>query len=93
MIIVMKNDVTEKQIGAVVYKIQYLGHKIYISRDAKHIAISAIGDESKLDPEMCDPLPGVENSMHIVKQCAKQCKIVSRESHKQMESVTVSETY
>ncbi len=79
MIIIMNHDVTEEQIGTVVTKIQNLGHEVNISRGTKRIVIGAIGDESKLDPEMFDSLPGVEYSMHIV----KQYKIVSRESHKQ----------
>jgi 3-deoxy-7-phosphoheptulonate synthase len=79
LIIIMDKDVTEEQIGAVVKKIQDLGHSVNISRGTKRTVIGAIGDESKLDPELFDPMPGVEYSMHIV----KQYKIVSRESHKQ----------
>lgn len=79
MIIIMNHDVTEEQIGAVVTKIQNLGHEVNISRGTTRIVIGAIGDEHKLDPEMFDSLPGVEFSMHIV----KQYKIVSRESHKE----------
>lgn len=75
----MDKDVTEEQIGVVVKKIQDMGHGVNISRGTKRTVIGAIGDESKLDPELFDSLPGVEYSMHIV----KQYKIVSRESHKQ----------
>jgi len=79
LIIIMDKDVTEEQIGVVVKKIQDMGHGVNISRGTKRTVIGAIGDESKLDPELFDSLPGVEYSMHIV----KQYKIVSRESHKQ----------
>ena len=79
MIIVMNKEVTEEQIGNVIKKIQDLGHEVNISRGTKRIVIGAIGDETKLDPEIFDPMPGVEYSMHIV----KQYKIVSRESHQQ----------
>ncbi|MEK7303315.1 MAG: 3-deoxy-7-phosphoheptulonate synthase [Pseudomonadota bacterium] len=79
MIIIMNKDVSEEQIGAVVRKIQDMGHGVNISRGTNRIVIGAIGDESKLDPELFDSMPGVEYSMHIV----KQYKIVSRESHKQ----------
>ena len=79
MIIIMNKDVSEDQIGAVVKRIQDLGHEVNISRGTKRIVIGAIGDESKLDPELFDTMPGVEYSMHIV----KQYKIVSRESHRQ----------
>ncbi len=79
MIIVMNKTVTEEQIGNVVKKIEDLGHEVNISRGTKRIVIGAIGDETRLAPEMFDPMPGVEYSMHIV----KQYKIVSRESHQQ----------
>ena len=85
MIIVMNKDVTEEQIGIVVKKIQDLGHEVNISRGTKRTVIGAIGDESKLDPEIFDSLPGVEYSMHII----KQYKIVSRESHKQYSIIEV----
>lgn len=74
----MNNTVTEEQIGAVVKKIQDLGHGVNISRGTNRTVIGAIGDESKLDPKLFDSMPGVEYSMHIV----KQYKIVSRESHR-----------
>ncbi len=86
MIIVMNKDVTEEQIGTVIKKIQDLGHEVNISRGTKRTVIGAIGDESKLDSEQFDSLPGVEYSMHIV----KQYKIVSRESHQQDSIIDVS---
>ena len=75
----MNHDVTDEQISNVVTKIKALGHDTNISRGTQRVVIGAIGDESKLDPEIFDSLPGVESSMHIV----KQYKIVSRESHQQ----------
>jgi 3-deoxy-7-phosphoheptulonate synthase len=82
VIIVMNSECTEEQIDTVVQKIHNLGYEINISRGIKRTVIGAIGDESRLDPEMFDSLPGVEYSMHIV----KQYKIVSRESH-QLDSI------
>lgn len=75
----MNHDATDDQISTVVKKIKDLGHDVNISRGTKRTVIGAIGDEQKLDPELFDSLPGVEFSMHIV----KQYKIVSRESHEQ----------
>ncbi len=77
MIIIMNRDVTEEQIDNVVAKIRDFGLDANISRGTERTVIGAIGDERKLDQEMFDSLPGVEYSMHIV----KQYKIVSRESH------------
>ena len=79
MIIVMENGVTDEQIDGVVRKIKEFGLESNVSRGTERTVIGAIGDERKLDQEMIDALPGVENSMHIV----KPYKIVAREWHKQ----------
>ena len=79
MIIIMNGGATDEQVEAVVKKIKSFGLDANISRGTERTVIGAIGDERKLDSEMFDSLPGVEYSMHIV----KQYKIVSRESHKQ----------
>jgi 3-deoxy-7-phosphoheptulonate synthase len=78
MIIVMQPDANEKAIEAVEAKILAHGLQVHISRGTERTLIGAVGDERKLDPEMFDPMPGVEKSMHIV----KQYKIVAREWHK-----------
>lgn len=79
MIIVMSPDSTESQIEAVIRKIKDAGLDANVSRGVERTVIGAIGDERKLDPEMFDALPGVEQSMHIV----KPYKIVGREWHKE----------
>ncbi|MEW5942350.1 MAG: 3-deoxy-7-phosphoheptulonate synthase [Pseudomonadota bacterium] len=79
MIIVMNSGATDQQIDAVVKKIREFGLDANISRGTERTVIGAIGDERKLDPEMFDAMPGVEQSMHIV----KPYKIVAREWHKE----------
>ena len=79
MIIVMQPDADEKAIEAVEAKILAHGLQVHISRGTERTLIGAVGDERKLDPEMFDPMPGVEKSMHIV----KQYKMVAREWHKE----------
>jgi len=74
----MNSDATDEHIETVVARIRGFGLDANVSRGTERTVIGAIGDESKLDPEMFDLLPGVEYSMHVV----KQYKIVSRESHK-----------
>ena len=74
----MDSGVTDEQVDVVVNKIKSFGLDANISRGTERTVIGAIGDERKLEPEMFNNLPGVEYSMHIV----KQYKIVSRESHK-----------
>jgi 3-deoxy-7-phosphoheptulonate synthase len=78
MIIVMQPEADEKAIEAVEAKIRAHGLQVHISRGTERTLIGAVGDERQLDPEMFDPMPGVEKSMHIV----KQYKIVAREWHK-----------
>jgi 3-deoxy-7-phosphoheptulonate synthase len=79
MIIVMNNGASEEQIDGVVKKIREFGLEANVSRGTERTVIGAIGDERKLDQELIDALPGVEQSMHIV----KPYKIVGREWHKQ----------
>ncbi len=79
MIIVMENGASDAQIDSVVKKIKEFGLDANVSRGTERTVIGAIGDERKLDQEMIDALPGVENSMHIV----KPYKIVAREWHKE----------
>src|SRR6476469_312406 len=86
MIIVMQPDAGEAEIAAVEAKIRSHGLDVHVSRGTERTLIGAVGDERKLDPEMFDPMPGVEKSMHIV----KQYKIVAREWHKANTVIDVS---
>ncbi|MEO1766133.1 3-deoxy-7-phosphoheptulonate synthase [Thiobacter aerophilum] len=79
MIIVMENGATEEQIEAVVRKIKEYGCEANVSRGTERTVIGAIGDERRIDQEAIDALPGVEQSMHIV----KPYKIVAREWHRE----------
>jgi 3-deoxy-7-phosphoheptulonate synthase len=85
MIIVMQPDAGDAEIAAVEAKIRAAGLDVHISRGTERTLIGAIGDERKLDPEMFDPLPGVEQSMHIL----KPYKLVAREWHKASTVVNV----
>src|SRR6202158_480534 len=78
MTVVRHPDAVDAEIDAVEAKIRAHGLAVHISRGTERTLIGAVGDERKLDPEMFDPMPGVEKSMHIV----KQYKIVAREWHK-----------
>ena len=77
MIIVMQRNASEEAIQAVEAKILAHGLQVHISRGTERTLIGAVGDERKLEPEMFDPMPGVEKSMHIL----KQYKMVAREWH------------
>jgi 3-deoxy-7-phosphoheptulonate synthase len=86
MIIVMQPDAGEAEIAAVEARIRAHGLGVHISRGTERTLIGAVGDERKLDPEMFDPMPGVERSMHIL----KPYKLVAREWHKASSVVKVA---
>jgi len=86
MIIVMQPGAPDAEIEAVEAKIRSHGLDVHVSRGTERTLIGAVGDERVLDPEMFDPMPGVEKSMHIV----KQYKIVAREWHKDNTVIDVS---
>src|SRR5207249_1003175 len=85
MIIVMEPEAGDAEIAAVEARIRAAGLEVHISRGTERTLIGAIGDERKLDPEMFDPLPGVERSMHIL----KPYKLVAREWHRASTIVNV----
>ncbi len=86
MIIVMQPEARDAEVEGVCAKIRAHGLDVHVSRGTERTLIGAVGDERKLDPEMFDPMPGVEKSMHIV----KQYKIVAREWHKANTVIDVS---
>src|ERR1700687_2008205 len=86
MIIVMQPDAGADQIEALEAKIRAHGLQVHVSRGTERTLIGAVGDERALEPEMFDPMPGVEKSMHIV----KQYKMVAREWHKENTIIDVA---
>src|SRR6478609_4045509 len=86
MIIVMQPEAGDAEIAAVEARIRAAGLDVHISRGTERTLIGAIGDERKLEPEMFDPLPGVERSLHIL----KPYKLVAREWHRASSVVDVS---
>src|SRR6185436_16023305 len=86
MIIVMQPEAGDAEIAAVEARIRAAGLEVHVSRGTERTLIGAIGDERKLVPEMFDPLPGVERSMHIL----KPYKLVAREWHKASTIVDVA---
>src|SRR6202158_128998 len=86
MTVVRHPDAVDAEIDAVEAKIRAHGLAVHISRGRERPLIGAIGDERALEPEMFDPMPGVEKSMHIV----KQYKMVAREWHKENTIIDVA---
>jgi 3-deoxy-7-phosphoheptulonate synthase len=77
MIIVMQAKATETELTAVVQKIREAGLQEHLSRGTERTIVGAVGDETKLQVQSFEIMPGVERAMHIV----KQYKIVSKETH------------
>jgi 3-deoxy-7-phosphoheptulonate synthase len=85
MIIVIRPDTTEAQIEHVLERIAELGLKPHVSKGETRTIIGVIGDESKLQAEPLQAIPGVEQVLPVM----KPFKLASREMRKQDTVVTV----
>lgn len=79
MIIIMNTDVTESQIASVVDRLKAMGLDSNVSRGVERTVIGAIGEETKVDKELLQALPGVEDVIRVM----KPYKIVARSYHKE----------
>ncbi len=79
MIIIMSNEVTDTQIDSVVQRLKGWGLGSNVSRGMERTVIGAIGDEGKIDKELLQALPGVEDVIRVM----KPYKIVARSYQKQ----------
>lgn len=78
MIIIMRSDCNEDQIVAVERKIVSMGMQVNVSRGVERTVVGIIGDESQVEKQLIEMMPGVENVIRVM----KPYKIVSRESQK-----------
>ncbi|MFQ3650649.1 MAG: 3-deoxy-7-phosphoheptulonate synthase [Gemmataceae bacterium] len=85
MIIVLRPDTTEAQIDHVLERIGELGLKAHLSRGESRTIIGVIGDESKLQTEPLQAIPGVEQVLPIM----KPFKLASREMRKSDSVITI----
>src|SRR3989304_2520875 len=79
MIIVLRPDATKEQVDHIVERIKSLGLSVHISKGKERTILGAIGDESVLEGQPLEVLPGVEKVMPIL----KPYKLVSREFRKE----------
>ncbi|MCB5206174.1 3-deoxy-7-phosphoheptulonate synthase [Methylovorus mays] len=77
MIIVMHREASDRDVAAIVARIEEQGLGVNVSRGTERTVIGAIGDERKLDQVMFETMAGVEQALHIL----KPYKIVAREWH------------
>ncbi|HYV36867.1 MAG TPA: 3-deoxy-7-phosphoheptulonate synthase [Gemmataceae bacterium] len=78
MIIVLRPNSTDPEIDHVIERIKELGFKAHLSRGEHRTIIGVIGDESKLQAEPLQAIPGVEQVLAIL----KPFKLASREFNK-----------
>jgi len=79
MIIVLKPDATSEDIEKITERLKKLGLSVHLSKGEERTIIGAIGDESVLQDQPLDIIPGVESVMPIL----KPYKLVSKEFRKE----------
>jgi 3-deoxy-7-phosphoheptulonate synthase len=86
MIIILKSDVTEAQIGHVIERVEALGLRAHLSRGTYRTIIGVIGDEQKLSAEPLRAIPGVHDVIPVL----PPYKLASREAHPEPSIVEVA---
>ena len=86
MIIVLKPDVTKKQLDHLLERIKALGLKPMVSKGTERTSICVIGPEDALRSQPLEVIPGVEKVMPVL----KPYKLVSREFKPDASIVDVS---
>lgn len=75
MIVVMQAGASEKEIQAVIKRLEEEGFKVHLSRGVVRTVIGAIGDKSRLEFSALEAMPGVEKVVPVL----KPYKLVGRE--------------
>src|SRR5256885_9667761 len=88
MIIVLRPGSSDQEIDHVVERIHELGFKAHLSKGELRTIIGVIGDESKLQAEPLQAIPGVEQVLPIL----KPFKLASREFNNKDTVVLVGKT-
>lgn len=86
MIIVLKPEVTEKQIQHVIERVESLGLRAHLSRGTYRTIIGVIGDEAKLQVSPLEAIPGVASVVPIL----PPYKLASNEAHPEPSIVNVA---
>lgn len=87
MIVILKYDVTEKQIQHIVDKAEKLGLKAHISRGVERTIIGFIGPEDVLRVTPLEVFPGVESVIPVL----VPYKLVSREFKKETSVIKIND--
>ena len=86
MIVILKSEATEDQIGHVVERVEALGLKAHLSRGTFRTIIGVIGDEQKISAEPLRAIPGVQDVIPVL----PPYKLASKEAHPQPSIIDVA---
>jgi 3-deoxy-7-phosphoheptulonate synthase len=86
VIVILKSEATEDQIGHVVERIEALGLKAHLSRGTYRTIIGVIGDEQKIGAEPLRAIPGVQDVIPVL----PPYKLASKEAHPQPSIIDVA---
>jgi len=86
VIIILKSEVTDDQVGHVIERVEALGLKAHLSRGTYRTIIGVIGDEQKISAEPLRAIPGVQDVIPVL----PPYKLASREAHPQPSIINVS---
>ncbi|MCX7704631.1 MAG: 3-deoxy-7-phosphoheptulonate synthase [bacterium] len=84
-IIIMNRDTSEENINAVIQKVKTLGYDVIVAKGTEKIIIGIIGDTRELSEEIFISMPGVVETIGIL----KGYKLVSREFKSEDTSISV----
>lgn len=87
MLVVMKNDATEKQVKEVIEEIERMGYRGVPMPGAQRTAICIVGNTGPVDDAGLLVLEGVKETVRVT----KQYKLVSRETHPQPTAITIGD--
>ena len=88
MIIILKSDTTEDQIGALTDHIASLEMQAHVSRGTFRTIIGVIGDEASIDSDQIKSFTGVSDVVRVL----PPYKLASLEAHPQPSVVEVGKT-
>ncbi|MEK7442207.1 MAG: 3-deoxy-7-phosphoheptulonate synthase [Chloroflexota bacterium] len=77
MIIVMKPNFSEKQLNAIIKRVETLGYQARLIRGEETTIIGVVGDDRPIDRTQFELLDGVEKTMPVL----KPFKLASRDMH------------
>jgi 3-deoxy-7-phosphoheptulonate synthase len=87
MLVVMKNDATEKQVQAVMAQIQKMGYRGVPMPGAQRTAVCIIGNKGPVEAAALLAMSGVKEAIPVT----KAFKLVSRETHPESTVITIGD--